>query len=113
MQSSALTASPANEGPLRDLDAAAARIQAQAEARRERLTVPGEPAVLSGLAREYRCMNMSMRRCRDKSAGVRMGGSGARGRGRLGAPVRGGRIGQNRSAADGREGAVHPPLARG
>ena len=37
-----------------DVDAAAARIQAQASARRERLTLPGDPAVLSGLARRYR-----------------------------------------------------------
>jgi CubicO group peptidase (beta-lactamase class C family) len=36
------------------IDAAAARIQAQAEARRARLTVPGDPAVLANLAREYR-----------------------------------------------------------
>jgi len=37
-----------------DVDAAAARIQAQANARRERLTLPGDPAVLSALAPRYR-----------------------------------------------------------
>ena len=37
-----------------EVEAAAARIQAQARVRRERLTVPGDPAVLSNLAREYR-----------------------------------------------------------
>jgi CubicO group peptidase (beta-lactamase class C family) len=37
-----------------DVAAAAARIKAQAASRRERLTLPGDPAVLAGLARRYR-----------------------------------------------------------
>jgi CubicO group peptidase (beta-lactamase class C family) len=37
-----------------DVDAAAARIQAQVAARRARLTVPGDPSVLAGLAASYR-----------------------------------------------------------
>jgi CubicO group peptidase (beta-lactamase class C family) len=37
-----------------DVDAAAARIRAQVAARRARLTVPGDPAVLAGLAASYR-----------------------------------------------------------
>ena len=37
-----------------DVTAAAARIKAQAKARRERLTFPGEPAVLANLAQTYR-----------------------------------------------------------
>ena len=37
-----------------EVDAAAARIRAQAGSRRARLTVPGDPAVLAALAREYR-----------------------------------------------------------
>ncbi|MBB5705579.1 serine hydrolase domain-containing protein [Sphingopyxis panaciterrulae] len=38
----------------RDVATAAARIKAQAAARRERLTFPGDPAVLAKLARHYR-----------------------------------------------------------
>ncbi len=38
----------------RDVAAAAARTKVQAKARRERLTVPGEPAVLKALAGKYR-----------------------------------------------------------
>ena len=38
----------------RDVAAAAARIKAQAQARRARLTFPGDPAVLAGLASRYR-----------------------------------------------------------
>ncbi len=37
-----------------DVATAAARLQAQAKAKRERLTVPGDPAVLAGLAARYR-----------------------------------------------------------
>lgn len=37
-----------------EVTAAAARIKAQAKVRRERLTVPGDPAVLAGLAGRYR-----------------------------------------------------------
>lgn len=37
-----------------DVAAAAARIKAQAKSRRERLTVPGDPAVLASLATTYR-----------------------------------------------------------
>ena len=37
-----------------EIDATAARIRAQSAARRERLTVPGDPAVLAGLASHYR-----------------------------------------------------------
>ena len=46
---SSMTASPKRR---RTSTAAAARIKAQAKARRERLTVPGDPAVLAGLARQ-------------------------------------------------------------
>ena len=38
----------------KDVAAAAARTKAQAQARRERLTVPGDPAVLASLATKYR-----------------------------------------------------------
>lgn len=38
----------------RDVAAVAARIKAQAQARRAKLTVPGDPAVLAGLAATYR-----------------------------------------------------------
>ncbi|MBB4630888.1 serine hydrolase domain-containing protein [Sphingosinicella soli] len=38
----------------RDVAAAATRVKAQAQARRERLTFPGDPAVLAGLAAHYR-----------------------------------------------------------
>src|SRR3546814_14647816 len=38
----------------RDVATAAARIKAQAAARRERLIFPGDPAVLAKLARHYR-----------------------------------------------------------
>lgn len=37
-----------------EIAAAAARLQAQAEVRRERLTVPGDPAILAELAQTYR-----------------------------------------------------------
>jgi CubicO group peptidase (beta-lactamase class C family) len=37
-----------------DVEAAAARTRAQAASRRERLTLPGDPAILAGLARQYR-----------------------------------------------------------
>ena len=39
---------------VKDVATAAARLQAQAKARRERLTMPGDPAVLEGLASRYR-----------------------------------------------------------
>jgi hypothetical protein len=39
---------------MKDVEAAAARLKAQAHARRARLTVPGDPAVLSSLASAYR-----------------------------------------------------------
>jgi hypothetical protein len=38
----------------RDVAAAAARLKAQAKARRERLTVPGDPVVVAALASKYR-----------------------------------------------------------
>ena len=37
-----------------EVKAAAARLKAQAQARRERLTVPGDPTVLASLATKYR-----------------------------------------------------------
>jgi CubicO group peptidase (beta-lactamase class C family) len=37
-----------------EVEAAAARLKAQAKERRKRLTVPGDPAVLAGLAAKYR-----------------------------------------------------------
>lgn len=53
-----------------DVDAAAARIRAQVAARRARLTIPGDPAVLAGLAASYRnpeVGNLTIRRQGDQT----------------------------------------------
>jgi CubicO group peptidase (beta-lactamase class C family) len=51
----------------RDVASAAVRLQAQARARRERLTIPGDPAVLQTLAARYRSPDGSSVQISDRS----------------------------------------------
>lgn len=50
-----------------EVAAAAARLKAQAKAKRERLTVPGDPAVLADLARTYRSPDGAIITIRDQN----------------------------------------------